>query len=96
MFERRPIDSYRLDGTAALELARGARRLLIKVGSEIVRVDRARNPLTEDQARAYLVHDDGLMRVPVLVCDDLLVRGFTEELYREALDGRDAANEETA
>jgi arsenate reductase-like glutaredoxin family protein len=96
VFERRPIDSYRLNGTAALELARGAHRLLIKVGSEIVRVDRARNPLTEDQARAYLVHDDGLMRVPVLVCDDLLVRGFTEELYREALDGGAAANGETA
>lgn len=96
MFERRPIDAYRLDGTAALELARGARRLLIKVGSEIVRFDRARNPLTEDQAKAYLVHDDGLMRVPVLVCEDLLVRGFTEELYCEALDGRDTANGETA
>ncbi len=36
------------------------------------------------------------MRVPVLVCDDLLVRGFTEELYREALDGRDTANGEKA
>ena len=36
---------------------------------------------------AYLVHDDGLMRVPVLVWDDLLIRGYTEELYREALDG---------
>jgi hypothetical protein len=29
------------------------------------------------------------MRVPVLVRDDLLVRGYTEELYREALDGRE-------
>ena len=27
------------------------------------------------------------MRVPVLVQCDLLVRGYTEELYREALDG---------
>lgn len=30
------------------------------------------------------------MRVPVLVWGDLLVRGYTEELYREALDGREA------
>jgi hypothetical protein len=29
------------------------------------------------------------MRVPVLVRDDFLVRGYTEELYREALDGRE-------
>jgi arsenate reductase-like glutaredoxin family protein len=85
-----------VDGAEALELARGARRLLIKVGSDIVRFDCVRNPLIEEQAKAYLVHDDGLMRVPVLVCEDLLVRGFTEELYREALDGRDVAKGETA
>ncbi len=36
------------------------------------------------------------MRVPVLVCEDLLVRGFTEELYGEALDGLQTANGETA
>jgi len=84
-----------VDKAGALALARAARRLLIKVGPDIVRVDRARNPLAEDQALAYLVHDDGLMRVPVLVCDDLLVRGFTEELYHEALDGRGPAKGET-
>jgi hypothetical protein len=33
----------------------------------------------------YLVHEDGFMRVPVLVMDDLGVRGYTEELYGEAL-----------
>jgi len=35
----------------------------------------------------YLVHDDGFLKVPVLVVGDLLVRGYTEELYREALSG---------
>jgi hypothetical protein len=33
------------------------------------------------------VHEDGFMRVPVLVLDDLLVRGYTDELYAEALRG---------
>ena len=89
------MESHRVDEAGALELARGARRLLIKVGSDVVRFDRARDPLSEDQAKAYLVHDDGLMRVPVLVCDDLLVRGYTEELYREALDGGDPAKGDT-
>lgn len=56
------------------------------MGQDIVRFDRAQHPLSEDQALAYLIHRDGLMRVPVLVRDDLLVRGYTEELYREALD----------
>jgi hypothetical protein len=31
------------------------------------------------------VHEDGFLRVPLLIMSDLLVRGFTEDLYREAL-----------
>lgn len=50
-----------------------------------MRIDRRHDAMTDEQARAWLVHDDGLMRVPVLVWDDLLVRGYTDELYREAL-----------
>jgi hypothetical protein len=34
----------------------------------------------------HLVHEDGLLRVPVLVLGDLVVRGFSDALYREALD----------
>ena len=75
-----------MGGAGALELARAADRVLIKVGAGIVRFDRAQHPLSEDEARAYLVHDDGFMRVPVLIRGGLLVRGYTEELYREALD----------
>ena len=31
----------------------------------------------------HLVHEDGFMRVPILVIDDLLVRGYTDALYQE-------------
>ena len=54
----------------------------MKAGDAIVRVD---GPLTDADAAAYLVHADGFLRVPVLVIDDLLVRGYTDTLYREAL-----------
>lgn len=81
-----------MDRAAALELARAARRLFIKAGQETLRFDR---PLSEEQAAAYLVHGDGLMRVPVLVWDDLLVRGYTEELYEEALDRQATAEGES-
>lgn len=57
---------------------------MIKVGQDMVRFDSATNPITEEQIHAYLVHDDGFLRVPVLVRGELLVRGYTEELYREA------------
>jgi arsenate reductase-like glutaredoxin family protein len=79
-----------VDRAGALALGRAARRLLIKVGQETVRFDAARHPLSEPEALRYLVHDDGLMRIPVLVWNDLLVRGYTEELYREAFDVKPA------
>jgi len=72
-----------VDRAATLALARGARRLLVKAGEAIVRLD---GPLAEADAARYLVHDDGFLRVPVLVIGDVLVRGYTDALYREALD----------
>lgn len=50
-----------------------------------MRLDAAEAPLAEPDALRYLLHEDGFLRVPVLVLGDLLVRGFTEDLYREAL-----------
>lgn len=73
-----------MDRAGTLALARGARRLVAKVGADVVRLD---GPLAEADVLRCLVHDDGFLRVPVLVVGDLLVRGFTEDLYREALEG---------
>jgi len=80
-FDNRLVESAPVDRAGTLALARGSRRLLAKLGTEIVRL----TPPTEDELIKYLVHEDGFLRVPVLVLGDLLVRGFTEDLYREAL-----------
>jgi len=69
---------------ATLVLARGARRMVAKVGDTLVRLDA---PFTDADVARYLVHEDGFLKVPVLLVGDLLVRGYTEELYREALGG---------
>ena len=74
-----------MDRGQSLELARRARRFLIKVGQDTLRFDSDTNAITEAQIQSHLVHDDGFLRVPVLHMGDLLVRGYTEELYREAL-----------
>ncbi len=74
-----------MDRLATLALARGARRLLAKAGQDIVRLDAGRTPLGDADAERYLLHEDGFLRVPVLIMGDLVVRGYTEELYREAL-----------
>lgn len=76
-----------MDRAQSLALAQRARRFLIKVGQDTLRFDSATNPITEAQIQSYLIHDDGFLRVPVLHVGDLLVRGYTEELYREALKG---------
>ena len=69
----------------AIRLASGARRLLVKAGPEILSFDETR-PITPAEIDAYLVHADGFVNVPVLVRGDLLVRGYTEALYRRAFD----------
>jgi hypothetical protein len=55
----------------------------VKAGNEILRFDG--HPLGDAEMRSYLVHEDGFMRVPVLVLGDLVVRGYTDALYVEAL-----------
>ncbi len=76
------MDAAPLDRAATLALARGARRLLVKSADGVLRLD---GPLADADVARHLVHEDGFLRVPVLALGDVLVRGFTEELYREAL-----------
>jgi arsenate reductase-like glutaredoxin family protein len=71
-----------------LRLARAAREVWVKAGSEIRHFGAGEGPLSDAELARYLVHEDGWMRVPVLVEGPLLVRGYTEELYRRALLGR--------
>jgi hypothetical protein len=58
--------------------------LLVKAGNEILRFDTATHRLSDTEVRRYLVHEDGFMRVPVLLVGALVVRGYTEALYAEA------------
>jgi arsenate reductase-like glutaredoxin family protein len=84
-FESRPLDANPIDRDGALGLARGARRFLVKTGTGFVQHDAAREPVSEAQALEWLLHEDGFLRVPVLVWGDMLVRGFSDELYERAL-----------
>ena len=54
----------------------------MKLGDVLGRID---GPFTDADLAKYLVHEDGFLRVPVLVMGDVIVRGYTEALYREAL-----------
>jgi arsenate reductase-like glutaredoxin family protein len=84
-YDSRPLDSHPIDRDGALRLARAARRFFVKTDAGFIERDAAREPVSEAQALEWLLHEDGLLRVPVLVWGDVLVRGFTDELYERAL-----------
>ena len=84
-FESRSLEAHPVDRDGALRLARGAKRFLVKTGAGFVRRDAVEEPVSDAQALEWLLHEDGLLRVPVLVWGDMLVRGYTDELYEQAL-----------
>ena len=84
-FDDRRVEQAAVDREGTLALARQAGRFLVKRGDGILELDRARQPVGEADTLALLLHEDGLLRVPVLLVGDLLVRGFTDDLYRRAL-----------
>jgi arsenate reductase-like glutaredoxin family protein len=79
------VDHAPVDRDATLALARHARRLLLKTATDVIRVDADHTSFDDPRVARALVHEDGLMRVPILVVGDVLVRGYTEELYAEVL-----------
>ncbi|MBW8005495.1 MAG: hypothetical protein FVQ06_06895 [candidate division NC10 bacterium] len=55
------------------------------MGSAIQEWDLARPEITDEEILQYLIHQDGRLRVPVLSRGPILIRGFTEALYRQIL-----------
>jgi arsenate reductase-like glutaredoxin family protein len=66
-------------------LVRQHRWLWVKVGSAIHEWDLDQAEMTDDEIQQYLIHRDGRLRVPVLSRSPILIRGFTEDLYRQIL-----------
>ncbi|MFB3144957.1 MAG: hypothetical protein ACE10F_10340 [Candidatus Methylomirabilales bacterium] len=60
-------------------------KLWVKVGSAIHEWDLDNTEITDDEIQQYLIHRDGRLRVPVISRGSLLIRGFTEALYRQIL-----------
>lgn len=66
-------------------LVRQHRKLWVKVGSAIHEWDLDRTEITDEEIARYLVHRDGRIRVPVLSRGPVLIRGYTEALFRQVL-----------
>jgi hypothetical protein len=70
---------------ATLELLRPARRFFIKGKVEHLFLRRGEPGAALESLRRHFIHEDGMMRVPVLMAGDVAVRGFHPDLYQQAL-----------
>ena len=68
-----------------MNLLRPARRFFIKGKGEHLFPRPGEPGATPEDLRRHFIHEDGMMRVPVLLAGDVAVRGFHPELYRQAL-----------
>ena len=66
-------------------MLRPVRRFFIKGKGEHLLLERGGPGADPGALRRHFIHEDGLMRVPVLLGGDLAVRGFAPDLYQHAL-----------
>jgi arsenate reductase-like glutaredoxin family protein len=80
-------NKVKLGAAEALALARKAKAVVATRGQQVVRIDLRRDTPTDDDLLAVLLGPTGNLRAPAAVVGDLLVVGFSPELYGEVLNG---------
>lgn len=70
---------------ATLALVREGRQFHVKWEGSMLAWDQGRSPVPEEHLRRYFVHEDGGIRVPVLVAGQAIIRGYDEGTYRRVL-----------
>ncbi len=77
-----------MGAAATLALVRERRTCHVKWEGNILTWDQEQSPVPEERLRLYFIHEDGGIRVPVLVAGETIIRGFDEETYRRVLGAR--------
>jgi arsenate reductase-like glutaredoxin family protein len=70
---------------AILALVRELRICHVRWERSILTWDQEKSPAPEERLRQYFIHEDGGIRVPVLVAGEAIIRGYDEETYRRVL-----------
>jgi len=70
---------------ATLALVRERRSCHVRWEGSILTWDQEKSPAPEERLRQYFIHEDGGIRVPVLVAGEAIIRGYDEETYRRVL-----------
>jgi arsenate reductase-like glutaredoxin family protein len=76
----------RYDRTAALKLARAARRVIVARGKKVLVYDMKRDAPDDDTLAAALLGPTGNLKAPTVRVGETLLVGFNDEAYRELLD----------
>jgi len=84
-FEACDTGATPLGAAATLALVRARRTCHVKWEGSMLTWDQELCPVPEERLRLYFIHDDGGIRVPVLVAKEAIVRGYDEETYRRVL-----------
>lgn len=84
-YEALDIAKHRLEAEGTLALVRGRRICHVRWEKRVLTWDQKEAPVPDERLREYFVHEDGGIRVPVLVAGESVVRGFDEETYRRVL-----------
>ncbi len=71
-----------------MEIARRFPMLYVKIGGKIIRWDQSEGEIPEADLRRAFVHEDGQLRIPVLIVGGVIVRGFDEPTYAMLLSSR--------
>ena len=79
------VDRAPIGGAEAMQIAKRFPTLYVKMSGQVIRWDQRESPIAEADLRRAFVHEDGQLRIPVLVVGDVIVRGFDEMTYARLL-----------
>ena len=74
-----------VSAAATLALVRERRTCHVRWEGSILTWNQEQSPAPEERLRQYFIHKDGGIRVPVLVAEEAIIRGYDEETYRRVL-----------
>jgi arsenate reductase-like glutaredoxin family protein len=77
--------SKKLGAEKALELAKGARRILVMKGKKVTDFDMKKDPPAKEDLLAAMLGTTGNLRAPTIVHGKTLLVGFNQEIYDDLL-----------
>jgi arsenate reductase-like glutaredoxin family protein len=77
--------SKKLGAEKALELAKGASRIIVMRGKKITDFDMKKDPPAKEDLLAVMLGTTGNMRAPTIVRGKTLLVGFNQEIYDDLL-----------